>query len=125
MHSFKKTLLFSALCVAMAILLLGYSAYGWMTMQRNVRAVGENISISAPSNLLISLSPDGGWAENVEVDMSTLVKELTLPDAPNNYTGGVFYLLPASSLSGAEGTLWQTSKARPVSYTHLTLPTKA
>lgn len=112
MSNSKKTILLSALCVAVAILTLGYSAYGWMSMSREVRAIGQNISITVPENLMISTSLDGPWSDTVNVDMKSLVKALTANDEKKFTDSDSFYLLPASTYSGIDGTIWQTGNAK-------------
>lgn len=118
MSSAKKSVLLSALCVAVAALLLGYSGYGWMTMSRQVRAIGQNVSIAVPENLQISLSgTDGSWSDSVTVELKYIVEKITendtSPNKPFNPDQGEgFYLLPASSYNGTNHTIWQTGSAK-------------
>lgn len=107
----KRGIILSALSLAVAVMLLGYSAYGWMSMSRSVRAVAQNVTVSVPDNLLISASESGPWSDSVTVELSDIVRELTKND-DNKYTSGKFYLLPASTYDGTEGTLWQTGSAK-------------
>lgn len=117
MTNTKKALMISALCVASAVILLGYSAYGWMTMSRQVRAVGQNVSVTVPENLQISLSADGEWAESVNTYLEEIVEGITKDDTsplkPFNPGGSErFYLLPASSYNGVNGSIWKTESAK-------------
>lgn len=116
MSNSKKTIMLSALCLAVAVMLLGYSSYGWMTMTRRVRAIGQNVQVTVPENLQISLSADGPWTDSLNVELNDIVKSLTqndpAPYKPFNPESDMFYLLPASSYAGFDGTIWQTESAR-------------
>ncbi|MDD6203652.1 MAG: hypothetical protein PUC05_01450 [Firmicutes bacterium] len=114
MSNSKKSIMLSALCLAVAVMLLGYSSYGWMTMTRRVRAIGQNVQVTVPENLQISLSADGPWTDSLNVELKDIVKSLTQndPDKPYNPETDRFYLLPASSYAGFDGTIWQTESAR-------------
>ncbi|MGN0494035.1 MAG: hypothetical protein ACI4F7_10340 [Acutalibacteraceae bacterium] len=111
MSNRKKAVLLSAMSLAVAVLLLGYSAYGWFSMSRSVRAVGQNVTVTVPDNLMISLSESGPWSESVTVELNDIVKKLTETD-PEKFTEGRFYLLPASTYAGFNDTVWQTGKAK-------------
>lgn len=114
MTNIKKSLIFSALCVASIIIVLGYSAYGWMSMNNQVRAVGKNITVTVPENLHISLSPSDGWTSTLNVNMEDIVKQATSGDTTPFNPGGSerFYLLPASTYNGVNDTIWQTGQAK-------------
>lgn len=116
MSNARKSVFISACSVAVAILLLGYSAYGWMTVSREVRAVGQNLSVDAPNNLEIALSADGPWAGTVTVPLSEIVQTLTENDETkfDAESDSKFFLLPASSYNGTDNTMWQTGVATGV-----------
>lgn len=113
MKNIKKSLILSALCVASLIIVLGYSAYGWFSLSRQVRAIGQNISVDVPENLQISLSEDGEWSESVNVDMRALIKDITANDERkfDPSSSDRYYLLPASTYSAVDGSIWNTGKA--------------
>ncbi|MDD6094965.1 MAG: hypothetical protein PUC29_04395, partial [Clostridia bacterium] len=73
--------------------------------------IGQRVSVSVPDNLLISLSPDGGWTDCVNVDLQEVVKELTNGDPKPFTEDSQFYLLPASTYDGTEGTVYETGSA--------------
>lgn len=114
MNNRKKALLLSAMSLAVAILLLGYSAYGWFSMSRSVRAVGQNVTVTVPDNLMIALSESGPWSESVTVVLNDIVKKLTKNDTDplKPFKSGQFYLLPASTYAGFDGTIWETGSAK-------------
>lgn len=114
MSNRKKALLLSAMSLAVAILLLGYSAYGWFSMSRSVRAVGQNVTVTVPDNLMISTSgADGTWSESVTVKLEDIVREKLTEEEKERFdaSSGKFYLLPASTYDGFNGNIWQTGSA--------------
>lgn len=102
----QKTALIAALSLLVTGILLGYSAFGWYTMSKSVTAVGENLTVEAPSNLEIATSSDGPWSNSVMVDLEDYVPA----EAGYDKTTYNFFLMPASSYSGVNGAIWQTGK---------------
>lgn len=106
----KRGLLLSAASVGVAILMLGYSAFGWMTMSRTLRAQGMNVSVFVPEGLEISTEENGDYADHVEVNLKEIVRDMTLGGAVEfRPETDSFYLLPASSYEGL--TIWQTGNS--------------
>ncbi len=113
MNNREKRLLLSAGSVAVAIMLLGYAAYGWVSMSKDIRAEGKNISVLVPVGLEISRERDQGYATLVQVDLKTLVAEQVAAAGDSRLYDAAkdrFYLLPASSYNGV-GTMWMTDTA--------------
>ena len=96
LHIAKWPLLLSGFSVLVATLLLGYSAYGWVTFSRRVTATAADVTITAPNNLEISI--DGiEYFKDVTANMADIVKQTTADDTRPFQDGDQFALLPASS----------------------------
>lgn len=107
----RRLLASTAFSVAVTILLLGYSAYAWMSMSREVRATGMDMTLTAPTNLEISSTGNtDDYHSFVTVQLNEAVAKLTENDAvPFDAAANTFSLLPASSFEGL--SMWKTDMA--------------
>lgn len=108
-----NSIMIPALSVGVAMLMLGYSAYGWLSMIKQVRATGMVMKVTAPNSLEISLTGnDNDYYSNIDVSFKEVVERLIKfkgDEIQFQAEKDEFSLLPASSYEGL--SVWQTSNA--------------
>lgn len=106
-HNNKK-ILFTVFSVLVAVLLLAYSAYAWITMGRTVSAKGVQLKATTTDNIEISTDTIN-WSDSIVVNLKDIVSNTV--DTFNAATDD-FYLIPASTLNAFNGNIWTTERAK-------------